>query len=196
MATVLDVENAIVAAIAPKSPYVGDVRYFPGMPFSLKLEELAKANKSAVSVFPYNVGQRVPMFMDVEPQKVSETETHAVMITEVARQKQWFQINVWANNPVRREAIAESIKLELDQTDFLVFADASKGRIRYVQFFEDDSGQEAFIYRRVLLYEVEYATIKTETVRKACLPVIDNVEGEEFDIDTENTVLVDEITDW
>jgi hypothetical protein len=200
MATLNQVMDAIVAAVAPSKPEEETVNYFAGPPFAGKLETRVKALQSLVNVYPYNTEQRISGFLINNEEVLSNEDGVSSIITEISRQKKWFQINIWSPTYQQRDAISEAIKVTLDQLLFLTFADQSQGHIQYVQSYEDDTGQEMHVYRRMLIYTVEYATTLTEDAYDACLPTVLNQAGEVVDenatdgSDVSTTVLIEEIT--
>jgi hypothetical protein len=200
MASLLDVQNAIVAAVAPTCPSGHQVRYFAGPAFAKKINDDLKNGNGLVSVTSFNTEQRVKTFLNDDEIMVSDTGLAggAVMVQEVSRQKKWFQINVYAPDPTYRDVVGEALKVLLDQTLFLNFSDTTSGHIQYVQEYDDDSGQEAGVYRRLILYTVEYATTVTTTTTDACHQRVSNKAGQEA-ISNESpatpySVLVDKIT--
>jgi hypothetical protein len=81
-----------------------------------------------------------------------------VSTAEWARQEQGFRIAVWSPSPVLRDAACSVIGSQLAQTSFLTLADQTGGRLRYRNTASFDEGQGAGVYRRDLVYDVEYAT--------------------------------------
>jgi hypothetical protein len=194
MATVNNIQDAIVALIAATKPDDISVIYHPGKPFPEDLETCMANSVTDVSVFPLPTGRRIKKFLNNEPKIVSLTDDDAVVQTEVARKIRWFQIEVFSNNFEDRDTVGFAIELALEQTNFLSFSDFSEGRIQSVSETEDDSQQKEDVYRRVYVYSVEYAVVKNETVPRACQPQILNVDLEVVAVGTENSVLVDDIT--
>lgn len=87
----------------------------------------------------------------------------AGMATEWERQTQRVQITVWAPTPASRKAIASAIKAGLAQISFLVMPDGFGARIKSVASALSDGQQKVALYRRDLIYEVEYATTVAST---------------------------------
>jgi hypothetical protein len=84
-------------------------------------------------------------------------------IMEVRRQERVFQITVWADTPADRDATAKAIDPVLANIEFLVFPDTSAGRLIYKSSPVDDMVSKAVLYRRDLMYSVEYATTLVNT---------------------------------
>lgn len=80
---------------------------------------------------------------------------------EVARQEKQFQISIWADSPAHRVAMAKVIDPALKGMAFIMLPDLSGGRFRYVGMREIDMLQKQAIYRRDLIYTVEYGTFLT-----------------------------------
>jgi hypothetical protein len=85
----------------------------------------------------------------------------------LGRQEQEFRISVWAPNPQVRDQACSFVTAGLAAISFLTLADGSGGRIRYKSTASIDDDQASSIYRRDLIYTVEYATtiaLQTPTV--------------------------------
>ena len=77
---------------------------------------------------------------------------------EVRRQSQVFRIVCWCPDPATRDAAAAAADLALVPLVFLDLADGTAGRVRGLRQETFDQSANAALYRRDLLYEVEYAT--------------------------------------
>ena len=82
--------------------------------------------------------------------------------TEWVRQSQGLRISAWCPNPSMRDLICSVIGNVLSGVAFLVLADGTSGRIRYRSTASIDDAQDAQLYRRDLVYDVEYATSLTQ----------------------------------
>lgn len=82
---------------------------------------------------------------------------------ELRRQERLFQIGIWADTPAHRDAIAQAIDSTLAFTTFLTLPDSSAGRLVYKSSMVSDQFQKDKLYRRDLMYTVEFATTQTET---------------------------------
>lgn len=83
-------------------------------------------------------------------------------IMEIRRQDRVFQISVWADTPANRDATAQVIDVALAATEFLTMPDLTAARIIYRNSAVDDMVQKANLFRRNLMYSVEYATTVTQ----------------------------------
>jgi hypothetical protein len=85
----------------------------------------------------------------------------AAVMQEVRRQDQGFRITCWCPTPATRDASASAIDLLLVSFQFIDLADGARGRLRYRGTLVFDQSQDALLYRRDLLYDVEYPTTVT-----------------------------------
>jgi hypothetical protein len=79
-------------------------------------------------------------------------------VRETRRQRQVFRVVCWCPDPSSRDAVAGAIDGALSDIAFLSLADGLSGRMRAVASVPIDRAQAAALYRRDLLYSVEYAT--------------------------------------
>lgn len=79
-------------------------------------------------------------------------------VRETRRQERTFQITVWADVPASRDAVAKPIDAALSDTKFITLPDGTGGRLIYKGSPMSDDLEKAKLYRRDLLYTVEYAT--------------------------------------
>lgn len=83
---------------------------------------------------------------------------------EEARQQKWFMITCWCPTPPIRDLLAKSIDLALKQIDFLTMPDGWAARLRYERTQSTDDAEKVQLYRRDLIFMVEYATVALSTV--------------------------------
>jgi hypothetical protein len=86
-----------------------------------------------------------------------------VMQQEIGRQTQIYMITTWSPSPAARDTITKAIDLSFKKQPRIVMPDDTWARLLYHGTIEQDTLQKQRIYRRNLLYEVEYATMATET---------------------------------
>jgi hypothetical protein len=77
---------------------------------------------------------------------------------EQKRQEKSYWITCWCPTPAMRDILAPAIDVALSELDFINLADGSVGRLRYASSRTSDEGQKVQIYRRDLVYTVEYGT--------------------------------------
>lgn len=87
--------------------------------------------------------------------------TTGTSIREVRRQERVIQITVWTDTPAHRDAIIAAFDPVLADTQFLTLVDGTAARLIYKSSPVTDNFQKAKLYRRDLLYTVEYATTQT-----------------------------------
>jgi hypothetical protein len=80
---------------------------------------------------------------------------------ESRRQEKDLRIICWCPMPSIRDAVAATIDAAIDQLAFLLLPDSSQARILYRNTASYDQAQNALLYRRDLIYTVEYAAITT-----------------------------------
>ena len=85
------------------------------------------------------------------------SDTIATM--ESRRQEKDVRITCWCSNPTIRDAAASTLDQYLTQTSFLVLPDNTEVRISYKNTASYDQAQNALLYRRDLVYTVEYSTV-------------------------------------
>ena len=85
-------------------------------------------------------------------------------ILEIRRQEKLFQITIWANTPQNRSALAKTIDPALAAMHFINLPDLTGGRLIYRNNRESDTAEKQQVYRRDLIYSVEYPTIQTQTL--------------------------------
>lgn len=82
---------------------------------------------------------------------------------EVRRQQQTFRISCWCATPATRDATAAAIDQAFSNMTFIALAEGSQAHLRYAGTEEFDQSQDARLYRRDLLYNIEYPTIVCAT---------------------------------
>jgi hypothetical protein len=84
--------------------------------------------------------------------------------TETRRQQQTIRLSCWCPTPTSRDTIAALVDQGLSQSTFLPLPDGTAARLRQAASLVFDQSQNAGLYRRDLLLEVEYATTITQTL--------------------------------
>jgi len=88
---------------------------------------------------------------------------NAPALREIRRQTQDFRITCWCASPAARDAAAAAIDLAIAPLRFLALADGSSGRIIFTGTTTTDQAETAALFRRDLLYRVEYPTTLAAT---------------------------------
>jgi len=83
------------------------------------------------------------------------------VIQEIRRQEQGFRVTCWCPTPATRDASASAIDLYLAGFQFIRLVDGTEGRLHYRGTLVFDQSQDALLYRRDLIYDVEYAMTLT-----------------------------------
>ena len=89
---------------------------------------------------------------------VARTAGVASVFEECGRQEQDFRVGVYAPSPAARDAVCRALGSALSIIAFLTLDDGTAGRLRYQKTASFDGDQVASIYRRELIYQVEYST--------------------------------------
>lgn len=82
-------------------------------------------------------------------------------LMEVRRQTQSFRIICWCPSPSLRDAVAIAIDTALATMYFITMPDSTAARLIFLGSTVFDQSQDAILYRRDLIYTVEYATTIT-----------------------------------
>ncbi|MBV8613721.1 MAG: hypothetical protein JOY66_08095 [Acetobacteraceae bacterium] len=77
---------------------------------------------------------------------------------EIRRQVQTFRVTCWCPTPANRDTTAVAIDQALAGMPFIDLSDGTQGRLTYAGTTVFDQSQDALLYRRDLIYSVEYAT--------------------------------------
>ena len=76
------------------------------------------------------------------------------------RQKHQIMVTVWAPTPAARTTLAKAIDGLIKQTNKVTMPDTSQAIVVYNRTNVSDEVEKATIYRRDLIFEVEYATVE------------------------------------
>jgi hypothetical protein len=89
---------------------------------------------------------------------VARTASAVAALEEWGRQEQEFRVSVWAPSPAARDTTAAIVMQGLVPIAFLTLADGTGGRLRFHGTANLDDDQTASIYRRDMIFSVEYGT--------------------------------------
>lgn len=159
--------NLVSAAVYPNgtaNPSIAGlpVMCYPGWPVPNQLNSDIAAGKSHISIFPRPEERNTSRFPK-EWQEVSNNGTTGTSIMEIRRQERTFQISIWAPTPAARDSIAKAVDPALAATERFTLPDQTSARLIYKGSPMTDMLEKARIYRRDLLYSVEYATTQIAT---------------------------------
>ena len=93
----------------------------------------------------------------------ARTGANGTNIREIKRQERAFQITIWANSPDVRTSAASLLDIAYGDVERIVLADQSVAKLTYKGSPINDSNEKSRIYRRDLIYTVEFATTQTAT---------------------------------
>ena len=94
---------------------------------------------------------------------IARTATDATATTELRRQVQTFRITAWCPTPDLRDAACAAIDPVFAATPFLTLSDGSAARLTFRSTTTFDQSEDASLYRRDLLYAVEFPTTLVAT---------------------------------
>jgi hypothetical protein len=89
---------------------------------------------------------------------VARTASAVAALQEWGRQEQQFRISVWAPSPAVRDGCAALVMQGLVPIAFVTLADGTGGRLRFHGAANLDDDQTASIYRRDIIFTVEFGT--------------------------------------
>lgn len=96
---------------------------------------------------------------------VARVVCDATGVRESRRQEKDIQLACWCPDPASRDAVALAIDSSLAETPFVTLSDSTNAHLYYKNTSIFDQAQNARLYRRDLIYSVEYPTVAT-----ACMP--------------------------
>lgn len=108
---------------------------------------------------------------------------------EVGRQQKQFQISVWSSNPASRAQVADAFLPVLVDNYRLTLADGTFALLLYQGSREDDFTQKQRIYRRSLIFTVEFAITITEAAPQMVAGVVQATGGNGEDLVVDLTSL-------
>ena len=85
-------------------------------------------------------------------------------LREIRRQSHDIRLSLWCPTPALRDTASAIIDTALAGRIFIDLPDHSTGRLAYKNTAVFDQSQSAMLYRRDLIYSVEYATIASESL--------------------------------
>ncbi len=116
------------------------------------LNQLIQANRPATA---QGFTITVPGAGSIEVRVVCDNATSF----ESRRQEKDVRIICWCPTPPIRDSVAAAIDTAIDQMSFLILPDDTNARVVYRNTASYDQAQNALLYRRDLVYTVEYPTI-------------------------------------
>ena len=87
--------------------------------------------------------------------------TAGTAVRELRRQIKDFQITVWAPAPGLRDRIGSAIDAALSEQCHIDLGDGAPAQLLYTRQFDLDRSENWHVYRRDLIFSVNYATTRT-----------------------------------
>jgi len=91
-------------------------------------------------------------------QLIARIAQSVTILQETQRQSQDIRVSVFSPTPSGRDQICGSLISSISQIGFILLSDGSSARIRFHSTASFDDAIEASIYRRDIVYNVEYGT--------------------------------------
>lgn len=96
----------------------------------------------------------------------ARVQCDATAARELRRTERQFAVIVWAPTPALRDTVAAALDVVLSDTPWL----ANSARMRFSGDRTTDEGQNAGVYRRDLIYSVEYPTTAERSAPRVVFP--------------------------
>ena len=94
---------------------------------------------------------------------VARVVANGSALKEIRRQRLTLRITCWCPSPITRDTTATAIDAAFAMTPFISLSDGSSARLIFSGGAVLDQSENASLYRRDLLYDVEYATTVTQS---------------------------------
>lgn len=172
MVDITEAADALVIAIAAgvypsgtaaPSVIAAPVIVYQGWPEPQTLKDDLAAGKAHISVFPRPGGKVTHVMMgDSDWAEQSNDGVAGIGALEVRRQTRILQITFWSGTPQQRDALAKAIDGFLAFTPRIAMPDGTQAILTSASEVQVDAQQKSGVYRRDLLYVIDYATLHTE----------------------------------
>ena len=103
---------------------------------------------------------------------VARTGGVGTAVRELRRQAKDFQITVWAPTPAMRAQIGAAVDQQLSENSGISLGDGTPSLLLYARQFDSDASENYLLYRRDLIYTVNYATTQTIAAPQIIAPVM------------------------
>lgn len=120
---------------------------------------LASQARSATIVLVSGAMLSIPGAWSLKARVVAQGQA----VSQVRRQSYSLRVTCWCPSPQTRDSAAMAIDQAFSQVAFLQLSDGSQARMTYEGTLVLDQSQDALLYRRDLLYALEYPTLLTQT---------------------------------
>lgn len=167
MADLTDAAEGLVLAIAaiiyPRgtaAPSVADcpIIVYQGWPEPQTLQADLAAGKAHISIFPRPGGKVSSITLgDTDWEEASNDGAGGVGVLEIERRTETLQVSIWASTPAQRDTIARALVPALAMLTRIAMPDGSTAMLSSGGAVQIDAQQTSGIYRRDLLYSINYA---------------------------------------
>ncbi|MDF7658320.1 hypothetical protein PUG81_05010 [Erwiniaceae bacterium L1_54_6] len=103
---------------------------------------------------------------------IARTGGVGTAMRELRRQAKDFQITIWAPTPAARIQVAAAIDGALSEVSNISLSDGAPALMLYTRQFDTDASENYLIYRRDLIYTVNYATTQIIDAPQVIAPVM------------------------
>lgn len=109
------------------------------------------------------------------------------VIKEVMRQIDRIHMNIWCPSPALGAAVAAPVKAAISGLNFLTLVDQMAARVITCGEYLDDMPEKPGLFRRCIMYDIEYPTTITEPAYEIIVPE-EQLDGAQTDLGTGTTI--------
>ena len=102
----------------------------------------------------------------------SALAARGVVSKETRRQTETLQVTVWAESPQARGLVAKAIDAALSEVSRFD-VDGAGVRLFWRSSINLDRSENALLYRRDILYSVEYPTVVSQVATQIATPIVE-----------------------
>lgn len=139
------------------------VRIYPGWPMPDQLDRDLKLGIAHISIFPLPEERNTTTGLMPQEFSLDVGDTTGTTLKNVKRQEQIIMITEWANSPTTRDTVNKLIEPRLADTYRFTLPDNTICMMRYRDSRTIDNLQKSLIYRKDLIFIVEYFTTLIST---------------------------------
>ncbi|MCA1179793.1 MULTISPECIES: hypothetical protein [unclassified Pantoea] len=149
------------------------VQIYPGWPVPGILQPDIDAGGVHISVWPLPTERRVntPLGRPFRKSALSKVESDNV-VRELRRQIKDFQITIWAPTPLLRSKVGAAVDTTLSEECHIDLGDGAPALMIYARQFDSDRAENWHVYRRDLIFSVNFATTQTITAPEVIHTVV------------------------
>lgn len=138
------------------------VQIYPGWPLPGILQPDIDAGGVHISVWPLPTERRVntPLGRPFRHVALLEAESDNA-VRELRRQIKDFQITIWAATPQLREKVGGAVDATLSEQCHIDLGDGAPALMFYARQFDSDRAENWHVYRRDLIFSVNFAITQT-----------------------------------